>query len=140
MENLTQLALVLALCSLAGCATRQTDSFAFLGIPEAESSKQWPVGLVNGEPCRLSDVSTVSESTLAEYQRAKKEGRVFAEETHGGYVYYATKEQRDIRFDNATALVVVIERSRARQPWELPTIRSRRRGGQSGSLLPPSRA
>ena len=111
-----QLMGLLALCAMVGCATQKVVSFSFLGIPETESSDQVPVGLINGKPCQIKNVSAVSETTYQEYQKAKQAGRVFAEETHGGTVYYATKEQRDVRFDNASAWVEVIERFKARKP------------------------
>jgi hypothetical protein len=116
MSKLAQVAGILTLCVVAGCATHRADSFTFLGIPETESSDQGPVGLINGKPCQIRNVTAVSETTYQEYQTAKQAGRVFAEETHDGCVYYAIKEQRDVRFDNASAWVEVIERFKAKKP------------------------
>jgi len=107
---------MLALGLSAGCAVHRTDSVVFLGIPETESSDQGPVGLINGQPCQIKNVSAVSETTYQEYQTAKQAGRVFAEEMHGSTVYYAIKEHRDVRFDNASAWVEVIERFKAKVP------------------------
>ncbi len=101
---------------LAGCAARKPSSVVFLGIPESETSGRGPVGLVNGQLCRINDVSAVSETTYEQYQSAKQAGRIFAEEARGDYVYYAVKEWRDARFDNASAWVAVVERFKARKP------------------------
>ena len=99
-----------------GCTSHRTESFAFLGVPETESSDKGPVGLIKGELCQIENVSPVSESTYLEYQTTKQDGRVFAEEMHGDWVYYAIKNHRDVRFDNASAWVEVIERFKARKP------------------------
>ena len=116
IKRLAQLIGVLVLCVSTGCAAHHSQPFAFLGIPETESSDQGPVGLVNGQPCQIKNVSAVSETTYQEYLAAKQAGRVFVEETHGGYVYYAIKSQKDVRFDNASAWVEVIERFKAKKP------------------------
>ena len=116
IRKIAQLTGILALCLVSGCATRRTDSVTFLGIPETESSDRGPVGLINGQPCQIKNVSAVSETTYRDYQRAKQAGRVFAEETHGATVYYAIKENRDVRFDNASAWVEIIERFKAKKP------------------------
>jgi hypothetical protein len=116
MNKLTQLTCMLAFGLVVGCTTHRTGSVAFLGIPETESSDRGPVGLINGQPCQIKNVSAVSETTYPEYQTAKRAGRVFAEETHGAAVYYAIKENRDVRFDNASAWVEVIERFKAKKP------------------------
>ena len=91
MKKLTQLACMLAIGLVAGCATHPASSVVFLGIPETESSDRGPVGLIHGQPCQIRNVSTVSETTYREYQTAKQAGRVFAEEMHGHTVYYAIK-------------------------------------------------
>jgi hypothetical protein len=67
-------------------------------------------------PCQIEDVTPVSETTYQEYELPKQAGRIFAEEAHGDYVYYAVKAQRDVRFDNASAWVEVLERFKARKP------------------------
>ncbi len=107
---------VLAVGSLAGCSSPQSSSFAFLGIPESESSDRGPVGLINGKPCQVKNVTAVSETTYEEYELSKQAGRIYAEEAHGDYVFYAVKEHRDTRFDNASAWVEVLERFKARKP------------------------
>ncbi len=101
---------------LAGCSTRKPRPITFLGLPETETSGRGPVGLINGQSCRINDVTAVSETTFEQYQLAKRAGRIFAEETHGDYVYYAIKQRRDARFDNASAWVEVTERFKARKP------------------------
>ena len=111
-----QIVSMLALCLIAGCATHRTDVVVFLGIPESESSDRGPVGLINGQPCQIKNVSAVSETTYQEYERAKLAGKVLAEETHGSSVYFAIKENRDVRFDNASAWVEVIERFKTKGP------------------------
>ena len=116
MKRQRHLAGILALCAVTGCATPRPDSFAFLGIPETEAGDKGPVGLVNGAPCRIRTVSAVSETTYQEYQAARQAGRVFAAETHGGHVYYAVKNQRDVHFDNASARVEVIDRFKTKKP------------------------
>jgi hypothetical protein len=116
IRKLAQIVSILAICLVAGCATHRLDSVAFLGIPEAESSGRGPVGLSNGQPCQIKNVSAVSETTYQEYLKAKAAGKVFAEETHGDTVYFAIKENRDVRFDNASAWVEMIERFKAKKP------------------------
>ena len=108
-------AAIVAACFLAGCAGRGRP-FAFLGIPETESSGKGPVGLIAGKPCRVNNVTPVSEVPYEDYQAAGRNGRIFAEQRHGGYVYYAVKEQRDVPFDNASAWLEVIERFKAKLP------------------------
>lgn len=116
MNRITQLAAVLMLGLVVGCKTHQAGLVSFLGIPEQQSSDTGPVGLINGQPCQIKNVSAVTETTFQEYQKVKQEGRIFAEETHGESVYYAVKENRDVRFDNASAWVEVIERFKTRKP------------------------
>ncbi len=105
----------------AGCTTHKPSSIVFLGLPESETSGRGPVGLINGQACRINDVTAVSVATWEQYQEAKRAGRIFAEEAHGDSVYYAVKEHRDARFDNASAQVEVVERFKARKPQRLPT-------------------
>ena len=63
MRKMTQWTGILMLCLVAGCVTQRTDSVAFLEIPETESSDQGPVGLINGKPCQIKQVSAVHEAT-----------------------------------------------------------------------------
>jgi hypothetical protein len=72
--------------------------------------------LINGQPCQVKTVTAVSQVPFEEYAHAKREGRIFAEETQGDYVYWAIKQQRDVRFDNASALIDVIERFKCKRP------------------------
>jgi hypothetical protein len=101
---------------LAGCTTDKSRPITFFGLPETETSGRGPVGLINGQSYRINDVTAVSETTYDQYQLAKRAGRIFTEETHGDCVYYAIKERRDARFDNASAWVEVTERFKARKP------------------------
>ena len=101
---------------LAGCTTHKPSSVVLLGLPESETSGRGPVGLINGQAYRVNDVTAVSAATWEQYQAAKRAGRIFAEEAHGDYVYYAVKEHRDARFDNASAQVEILERFKARKP------------------------
>ncbi len=107
---------IVAVSVLMGCTTSGKSSFAFLGVPESEASDQGPVGLINGKPCQIKNVTAVSETTYQQYESSKQQGRIFVEEVHGDYIYYAIKEQRDVRFDNASAWVEVIERFKTRKP------------------------
>ena len=116
MKRMAHLAAVALLGVAVGCKPQHAGSVTFLGIPENQTSDKGPVGLINGQPCQIKNVSTVSETTFQEYLIAKKAGRVLAEEIHGNVVYYAIKENRDVRFDNASAWVEVIARFKARQP------------------------
>lgn len=109
-------AALLSLAALCGCASTGDESFAFLGVPENESSKEGPVGLIGGSACRVDNVTQVMEARYEDYEDAKREGQVFAEERRGGYVYYAVKMQRDVHFDNASAMVEVLERWKAKEP------------------------
>ncbi len=109
-------ALLLSAAALCGCASTGDESFGFLGVPEHESSKEGPVGLIGGKACRVDTVTAVMEARYEDYEDAKREGQVFAEERRGGYVYYAIKVERDVPFDNATAWVEVIERRKAKEP------------------------
>ena len=99
-----------------GCTTRKPSSVVFLGLPESETGGRGPVGLINGQAYRVSDVTAVSTVTWEQYQAAKRAGRIFAEEPHGDYVYYAVRDYRDALFDNASAQVEVVERFKARKP------------------------
>ncbi len=116
IRKLTFLIGLLGLCALVGCATHKPGSVTFLGIPETETSHQGPVGLIHGQPSQVKNVTAVSETSYQHYLSAKQAGRIFAEETHGDYVYYAIKQQRDVRFDNASAWVEVLERFKAKKP------------------------
>lgn len=101
---------------LAGCTFDKTGPIAFLGIPESETSGRGPVGLINGQPRRVDTVTAVTEATYEQYQSAKRAGRIFAQESHGDYVYYAIKQRCDIQFDNASTSVEVVERFKAKKP------------------------
>jgi hypothetical protein len=107
---------ILAVGYLAGCTGPKDSSFAFLGIPESESSDLGPVGLINQKPYQVRNVTTVTETSYEQYERIRQAGRIFAEQAHGDYVYYAVKQQRDVHFENASAWVEVIERFKARKP------------------------
>jgi hypothetical protein len=107
---------ILAVDILMGCVAPGKSSYAFIGIPESESSDRGPVGMINGKPCQIKNVTAVSDMTYQQYESSKQQGRIFVEEAHGDYIYYAIKEQRDVRFDNAAAWVEVIERFRTRKP------------------------
>ena len=102
---------------LVGCALRpQPGAVWFLGVPEAAEGGTGPVGLINGQPCQVRTVTTVSEVPWADYVRAKRQSRITQEEIHGDYVYFAVEEQRDVPFDDATALVGVVARFKSRCP------------------------
>lgn len=93
---------------------RPSQPHVFLGIAENETSNEGPVGLVGGQAIQVSNVSTVQEVPYAEYKRAMDDSRVVAEEQHNGFVYWAVKEERDVRFENASAWVTVLERFKSR--------------------------
>ena len=116
MKRIATVAGMLLVVFTAGCMTEQGDTVTFLGISDNQSSDKGPVGLINGQPCQIKNVSAVRETAFQEYLAAKQSGRVFAEEMHGDTVYYAVKENKDVRFDNASAWVEVIERYKARKP------------------------
>lgn len=116
MKKIFQLAGVVLIGLVVGCVTQHGGTVTFLGIPENQSSDKGPVGLINGQPCQIKNVSAVRETTYQEYQVAKQSGQVFAEEVHGATIYFATKENRDVRFDNASAWVEVIERFKTKKP------------------------
>ncbi len=101
---------------LAGCAHHKKAEVVFLGVPESQAGDKGPVGLVGGKAAKVNTVTAVSETTYEAYHSAKQAGRVFAEEVHGDYVYYAVKAQRDARFDHASAWVEITERFKARKP------------------------
>ena len=88
----------------------------FLGIPEDKDSDRGPVGLIGGRPYQIKTVTIVKEVPYTEYEIAKSKGRVLVEEEHQGYVYFATKESRDVPFDNMAAWVEVLERKKAKRP------------------------
>ena len=54
------------------------------------------------------------DSVLEEYLRAKKDAKIVAEENYNGFIYWATKESRDVPFENTTAWVTVLERYRTK--------------------------
>jgi hypothetical protein len=102
--------------SICGCATPGGDAFVFLGIPENQTSDEGPVGLIGGAACQIKTVTAVSEAPYADYEEAKREGEIVAEAHHAGCVYYAVKQCRCVQFDNASAMVEVLERRKAREP------------------------
>lgn len=110
--------IVLCLASLftVGCGDfdRTEPPHMFLGVPENETSGEGPVGLINGESIRVHDVSEVQEVPYNNYLEAKKASRIVAEESHNGFVYWAVKEDRDVRYENATAWIAVLERYRSK--------------------------
>ncbi len=113
---MTRFLIILAVCAFTGCvANHGSEPVVFLGIPESQQSDQGPVGLINGQPSQIKNVTAVSEVPYEQYKRAQLAGRVFVEETHGDYVYFAIQEQRDIQFDNASAWIDVIERFKAKK-------------------------
>jgi len=100
---------------LAGCTTSPAP-VVFLNTPEMEESGRGPVGLINGKPCEIKSLTTVSEVPYAKYVRAKREDRILVEEDHGEYVYYAIQEQRSVHFDDASAIVDMNARYKSRRP------------------------
>jgi hypothetical protein len=116
IPRLLCIAAMLAAAGLTSCSSPKSSSYAFLGIPESKSSDRGPVVLINGDPSRVENVTAVSETTYQQYELSKQAGRIFTEEAHGDYVYYAVKSQRDVRFDNGSAWVEVIERFKTRKP------------------------
>lgn len=94
--------------------TSTVQQYKFLGFAEDETSGEGPVGLIGGRSIQVSNVSKVQEVPYSEYKRAAEESKVVAEEQHGGYVYWAVREERDVRFENATAWVTVLERFKSR--------------------------
>lgn len=91
-----------------------TPPHSFLGIADDQASDEGPVGLLNGESIRVSGVSKVQEMPYSNYKQAKNDSRIVAEEQHSGFVYWAIEEVRDIRFDNASARVIVLDRYKSR--------------------------
>lgn len=85
-----------------------------MGIAEDEASNEGPVGLIGGKSIQVSNVSRVQEVPYSEYQKAIDSSKVVAQESNGGFVYWAVKEERDVRFENATAWVSVLERFKSR--------------------------
>lgn len=99
-----------------GCSSQSQnpEPFRFLGLADDESSSEGPAGKIGGNVVQLPNVSKVSEVPYSEYRLAKMDSKIFAEEIHDGYVYWAVKESRDVPFENATAWVTVVERHRSK--------------------------
>lgn len=72
------------------------EPFRFMGVAESESGPQGPSGTIKGESVRIPTMTRVSERPLTEYEAAKMDARVIAEEVHDGYIYRATGEQRSV--------------------------------------------
>jgi hypothetical protein len=64
----------------------------------------------------VNNITPVFETSYSEYEDAKQAGRLFVEQGHGDYIYYAIKTARDVQFDNASAWFDMIERFKARKP------------------------
>lgn len=108
--------LILAGAVTVGCSPSASSHspHVFLGVAEDETSGEGPVGLLNGEAIQVHTVSKVKEAAYEEYLRAKKDAKIVAEENYNGFIYWATKESRDVPFENATAWVTVLERYRTK--------------------------
>lgn len=97
-----------------GGATESDAPYLFLGVPENETSGEGPVGLLNGESIRVNDVTAVREAPYEEYLEAKQALKIVGEDNHNGHIYWAVKVDRDIPYENATAMVTVLERYRSK--------------------------
>lgn len=108
--------LILAGAMNVGCSPSASSHspHVFLGVAEDETSGEGPVGLRNGEALQVHTVSKVEEAAYEEYLQAKNDAKIVAEESYNGFIYWATKESRDVPFENATAWVTVLERYRTK--------------------------
>jgi hypothetical protein len=110
-------AAIMVVAFVGGCAPPpKPEPYVFMGVPEGESGEKGPTGLIGGKAATLSRMSTVMEASYAEYEAARRAGKIVAEEKHGGYVYWATKSWRSVHFDNASAQVEITDRFKARMP------------------------
>jgi len=93
-----------------------TSAFkGFLGLADDESQKIG--GSPNSALARMTSITEVRLSTMAEYDSARAKGRIKTQETRDGYVYYAIEQMRHAPFPNGTsAYFTVTERFKAKLP------------------------
>jgi len=92
------------------------EPFAFMGVPEDQTGLPGGTGLIGGQAVTVQRMRAVLEVPYAEYERAGRDGKIVAEEKHAGYVYFAMKSWRDVRFDNSSAWAEITDRYKARLP------------------------
>jgi hypothetical protein len=100
----------------AATSSPSTQPVAFLGLGDDEEKK---IGDESPQSAlaALPRITKVQVSDLAEYARAKKAGRVVAEQRTGDCIYWAVEAQRDVRFPNgSSAMYTITERFKARSP------------------------
>jgi GH35 family endo-1,4-beta-xylanase len=94
----------------------EAEPHVFLGVPEDRSGDAGGTGSIGGQVHTVRKMSPVAEVSYADYEQARRDGKIVAEEKYSGYVYFATRSWRDVRFDNASAQVEFTDRYKARVP------------------------
>jgi hypothetical protein len=102
----------------AGCLSRQPSS------PPARQADF--MDLADNEELHVDDresqlhgivtMSKVQPIDYAEYARRKGKGEIEVEEMRGDFVYFAVRTDRCVPFANGSAIVIVMERFKARLP------------------------
>jgi len=89
-------------------------STGFLGLAD-DKSKKIGDDSPNSALAGMTSVTEVRLSTLAEYDRARAEGRIKTQETRDGYIYYAIEQTRHVPFPNgSSAIFTVTQRYKAK--------------------------
>ena len=112
MRPLVPLAFVVLLAHAAGCAP---DDKPFMGVPEDKEvliRDEVPESAIGDVP----KITAVQAGDYQEYLRLKQQGKLVAEERRGQYVYYAIENDLCVPLGEASAMVTVTERYKARVP------------------------
>jgi hypothetical protein len=123
---------LVTIAALSACDSRTADPKPALPANQQNRSTPAPggfLGLGDDQIRKIGDTSpdsalaamtSITEvrlTTAAEYDRARAEGRIKAEETRNGYVYYAIEQTQHAPFpDGSSAYFTVTERFKAKLP------------------------
>lgn len=105
-----QISLLLATLLLTACAAVGSGS-GFYGLPD-NGSRTMGDESPRVDP-RLADVVTITPvrfSDIGTYEGYRASGRIIAEQQRDGYLYFAVKEPREVRTEDKTTTVFVVER------------------------------
>jgi hypothetical protein len=81
----------------------------FLGILETESKRDGPGG--------VTTMTEVMQGTPARYEKLKAAKGIYREEVQGDALYYAVRQDRDLRFPNGvSAMVIEVQRYKIPAP------------------------
>ena len=88
---------------------QQGEPRTFMGLPETEKREEAVGGVI------LTTMTQVMRSDDEMYRQWKQAGKIKKEEVMDGTLYFAVEVGRDIRFDQASAWVHIVERYKTTQ-------------------------